>query len=215
MEKLNIEGWEWLDKYDSYDCPYCFVSVSPKRTMCTINKIDVYSKEKIHVASDFIKSYLYFCNLCGRPTFQDGLQNNEYFPKKIFGQKIELPEKYKEIQEGFEELKKCISVNAFTAAVMIGRKLLTIIAYNYPQISDEIKKKIENNQIKFIECVDELKKINALPFINHYLFDIVRKLGNNANHQLEQRSKDDAKEIYEALELIMRTLEKADKNKKV
>lgn len=96
---------------------------------------------------------------------------------------------------------------------MIGRKLLTIITYNYPEISNEIKKKIENGEIKFSECADELKRIRVLPPINHHLFDKIRKLGNNANHQLEQRSKDDAKEIYEALELIMKTLEKAEDKK--
>lgn len=203
MEKIN-KDWECCEEYESYECPYCSILVSPLKTLIT---------KKWLRSGEYIYSYLYFCNHCGRPTFKDGLQNNELFPKKIFGEKIELPERYKEIQEGFEELRKCMSINAFTAAVMIGRKLLIIITYNYPQISDEIKKKIENNQINFFNCVDELKKMNVLPSINHYLFDMVRKLGNNANHQLEQRSKNDANEIYKAIKLIMKIFENAEDKK--
>lgn len=203
MGKLST-GWEWDNKFDSYECPYCLVLVSPVKTLKTKNYLQ---------PNKSIYSYLYFCNNCGRPTFQDGLKNNESFPKKPFGQKIELPEKYQEIQEGFEELKKCISVDAFTAAVMIGRKLLTIITYNYPEISDKTKTKIEEGSINFSESVHELKEIHALPPINYHLLDKIRKLGNDANHKLVQKSKKEAKEIYEAIELIMKTFENAEDKK--
>lgn len=204
MEKISF-NWITYDKYDSYECSYCLVTVSPYKVWIAKN-----SFKSAYDIPYSISSYLYFCNHCGRPTFKDGLQNNELFPKKIYGKKIELPERYKEIKEAFEELRKCISVNAFTAAVMMGRKILTIITYNYPETSNEIKKKIESGQIKFFECVVELKKIYALPAINHHLFDKIKNLGNDANHQLEQRSEKDAKEIYEAIELIMKTFEKAE-----
>lgn len=209
MEKIN-KDWALSQQYRSYECPYCSILVSPSKSMEALDF--VYFRNK---PAKKIYSYLYFCNNCGRPTFQDGFKNNELFPKKIFGQKIELPKKYKEIQEGFEELKKCISVNSFTAAVMIGRKLLTIITYNYPETSNEIKMKIKDSQIKFIDCVDELKRIHVLPSINHHLFNKVRELGNCANHQLEQRTEDDAKEIYKAIELIMKTFENAEDKKEI
>lgn len=204
MEKVN-NSWEWYSQYDSYECPYCLVLVSPSKTMITKNSI-----RNIYNGLDYVYSYLYFCNNCGRPTFQDGFKSNELFPKKIFGREIEISEEYKKIQKAFNELRKCISVNAFTAAVMIGRKLLAIITFNYPETSDEIKTKIEKGLIKFSECVDELKKIRALPIINHHLLDKIRKMGNDANHELNEKTEEDAKEIYNAIELIMKTFENAE-----
>lgn len=125
---------------------------------------------------------IYLCHNCDGPNiFND---DNSQIPGRLFGDSV----KYINdplVNNLYEEARRCYSVNAYTSVVMCCRKLLMNIA-----VSDGAK---EGKSFAFY--IDYLEENRFIPQQGNSWVDQIRKLGNQANHKINQISKDEAELI--------------------
>jgi hypothetical protein len=165
-------------KGKSYTCGYCGLNSGPSRKY--------YCNDKTHAYGD-----IYICPNCNRPTFisYDG---KEQVPGAILGEEIEhLPS---DIEQLYDEARKCISVNAFTSAVLSCRKLLMNVS---------VSKGAESGK-SFAYYVSFLEENHFIPPNSRVWVDHIRKKGNEATHEIPSLSKDDAIELLEFTEMLLR-----------
>lgn len=99
-----------------------------------------------------------------------------------------------EVIELYEEARSAASANAFTAAVMVCRKLLM-------NISVDLGAK---PNLKFVQYVNFLAENSFVsPRMKEYT-DYLRTLGNDANHEIDHRTKDDAEIAIDFIAAIIR-----------
>lgn len=148
------------------------------------------------------KQSIYICHHCNAPTVFDFYGNNTIgvFPgKNIKG----LPE---EIEEIYNEARACISVGAYTGAVMLFRKILMNFA---------VKEGAEENN-NFLYYVNYLCDNGSVHKKHIKQADNVRKISNEANHELENRTEEEAMEHFKFIEfLLLNNYEFADEKETV
>ena len=136
-----------------------------------------------------VTAWIYICPICKNPTFFDEYSQ---VPGVAVGQKVEnLPE---EISMLYEEIRKTTSQEAYTAAVLACRKLLMHIA---------VEKGAKKN-LNFVDYVDYLAKNHYAPPNSEPWIDRIRQKGNEANHEIKIMSKNDALEIINFLEMLLK-----------
>jgi hypothetical protein len=120
--------------------------------------------------------------------------NKARIPGQLVGNKVKhLP---KEVEDIYEEARKCVTVNAYTGCVMLCRKLLMNIA---------VHKGAPKNQT-FASYVDYLCNNGYVSGDNKIWADLVRNKGNDANHEIPKMSPADAEELIEFLELVLKSV---------
>lgn len=133
---------------------------------------------------------IYICHFCHKPTFFD--RSGAQAPGQTFGESVShLPD---EVETLYNEARDCISVNAFTASILCSRKLLMNIAVS--KGADEGK--------KFIEYIDYLSGKGYVPPDGKDWVDHIRKIGNEATHEIKIKSPEDAKELISFLEMLLK-----------
>ncbi|MBI2419438.1 MAG: DUF4145 domain-containing protein [Ignavibacteriales bacterium] len=90
----------------------------------------------------------------------------------------------------------CFSINAFTAAVLICRKLLMHIAVTLG--ADEGK--------QFIFYVEFLEKMGYIPPGGKGWVDYIRKKGNEATHEIVMMTKDEAGDLIAFSEMLLKII---------
>lgn len=128
---------------------------------------------------------------CGKPTYFDmgGIQ----YPGFPFGNKINnIPSK--EVEQLYEEARRCTSASAFTATVLSCRKLLKHIA---------VEKGAPEGK-PFIEYVQYLSDKNYVPPDGKGWVDYIRQKGNEANHEIVLMKKEDAEDLLNFSEMLLR-----------
>jgi hypothetical protein len=149
-----------------------------------------YATESSHVGSKLIAS-IYICHTCGNPTYFD--KNGNQTPGALIGNNINhIPDQ--NIEKLYKEARICFSSGAYTSLVMCCRKLLMNISVN--QGASEGK--------NFVEYVNYLNDNNYIPPNGKEWVDSIRKLGNEANHKIEFKSKEDAIRIATFTEMLLR-----------
>lgn len=173
-QTVQIEG-------ESFTCGYCGSASGPSRGyICSNSRYPITEYAKILI-----------CPTCNYPTFINS-STLKQVPSPKFGKEVEfLPE---EIEQLYNEARKCISVNAYTPAVLACRKLLMNIAFN---------KGAEEGK-KFIYYVEYLNDNHYIPPNGKGWVDHIRVKGNEATHEITSMSKDDAIELLEFTELLLR-----------
>src|SRR2546423_15102488 len=68
-------------------------------------------------------AYIYICHVCMRPTF---FFQNEQSPGSTFG--TEVKHLQRDVEALYRQARDCMSVSAFTAAVLLCRKILMNVA---------------------------------------------------------------------------------------
>jgi Domain of unknown function (DUF4145) len=166
----------------SYKCGYCGAQVGPsKRYTCISGK----STAPIREGS------IYICPNCNKPTFIN-IKGKEQVPGPIVGENIEfLPE---DVEQLYDEARKCISVNAYTASVLACRKILMNVA---------VSKGAEPGK-SFASYVTFLEDNHFIPPNSRDWVDHIRKKGNEATHEIPNISKEDAIELLEFVEMLLR-----------
>ena len=93
----------------------------------------------------------------------------------------------------YNEIRNCMSANAFTSAVLSARKLLMHIGVN---CGAEEGKSFEY----YVNYLDENGYVskNCKKWV-----DIIRKKGNEANHEIQIFNEQDAKQIIKFLEIMI------------
>ncbi|WP_249871625.1 DUF4145 domain-containing protein [Oceanobacillus saliphilus] len=161
----------------SYKCGYCGNIAGPSR---------YYETE-----SNGGKGYIYICPTCNRPTYKNSY-TDEQTPGPIFGNEVEhLPNG---IEELYEEARNCIKVNAYTSSVLSCRKLLMNVS---------VMKGAEPGK-RFAFYVDFLEDNHFIPPDSREWVDHIRKKGNEATHEIPSISKEDAIELLDFTEMLLR-----------
>jgi hypothetical protein len=162
----------------SYVCGYCGSSISSDKAY--VSRTPGYAIDHPRI---------YICHVCSKPTF---IYNGITTPAAPLGNPVQkLPA---DIMALYEEIRSSTSVNAFTAAVLAARKLLMHIA---------VEKGAPTNK-KFIEYVNYLDTNHYTPPNSRGWVDKIRKLGNDANHEIVIMNSDQAKLILTFLEMILK-----------
>lgn len=139
---------------------------------------------------------IYICSYCGYPVFKiPGKGGRVTFrPSPPMGEPIKhVPS---EVSELYEEARRCFSVGAPTAAVMLFRKILMHVAVD----------RGADNGMKFVEYVDHLDKTGEIPKGSKDWIEPIRKLGNFANHELPKIAPGDAEKMLKFTEMLLKLI---------
>ena len=166
-----------------------------KNYVCGYCGSDITSKEGYYLSDSAGKmtdeGYIYICHKCNKPTyFSSTLQTpgcafGKFFEKKIF------PDENTYLL--YEEIRNCMAVHSYTAAVLAARKLLMHIGVN---CGAEEGKTFEF-YVNYLNDNGYVSK-NCKKWI-----DIIRKKGNEANHEIQIFDETDAKQIIKFIEIML------------
>lgn len=133
---------------------------------------------------------IYICSHCQMPTF---IWAELQSPGNKYGNDVAgITDNLKQL---YNEARSCYSVGAYTGVVLLCRKLLM-------NISIELGAK---SGIKFIEYVNYLEKENYITARSKSWVDKIRTVGNEATHRAEVKTKEDAANLINFCEMIMKT----------
>ncbi|MBC8450233.1 MAG: DUF4145 domain-containing protein [Chloroflexi bacterium] len=116
----------------------------------------------------------------------------EQVPGAPFGRDVSnLPA---DIERLYQEARDCMKACAYTCAVLACRKMLLHVAVN-------MGAPIEN--LKFVQCVDYLETRGYVPPNARGWIDRIRDKGNEANHEINIMSKQEAEDIISLVEMLL------------
>jgi len=132
---------------------------------------------------------IYICPNCSLPSL---FSYHVQIPGPIIGNKINnVPA---DIEALYMEARQAYSVNAFTASVMVCRKLLMHIA---------VQKGAKAGQT-FHQYVDYLGQNHFVPPDGMGWVDHIRDKGNDANHEIVIMKKEDAEDLITFIEMLLK-----------
>lgn len=169
-----------------YICGYCGILVSSDKgyPLYSLRK-DRYSNNR----ESGLLGGVFICSNCESPTF---IFDDKQIPGPIIGSDIKfLPD---QIEEIYNEIRKNISNNAHTSAVLLSRKLLMHIA---------VEEGAQEN-LKFVEYINYLEENNFLPPKSYNWVDKIREKGNEANHEIIIMTNEDSRILLIFIEMILR-----------
>lgn len=167
----------------SFTCGYCGMHITSDRGM-SLNTVYTPSNNRNDKAQG-----IYICTNCHMPTF---IYNDTQVPGVNFGNSVNnIPEKVSKV---YDEARKSFSVQAYTAVVLLCRKLLM-------HVSVDLGAK-EN--IRFIEYVDYLKENHYVPKNSEGWIDAIRKFGNKSTHDIIINTKEDAEKMIKFSEMLLK-----------
>lgn len=167
----------------SFTCGYCGMHITSDRGM-SLNTAYTPSSNRNDKAQG-----IYICTNCHMPTF---IYNDTQVPGVNFGNSVNnIPEKVSKV---YDEARQSFSVQAYTAVVLLCRKLLM-------HVSVDLGAK-EN--IRFIEYVDYLKENHYVPKNSEGWIDAIRKFGNKSTHDIIINTKEDAEKMIKFSEMLLK-----------
>lgn len=175
---MNWNTWQRLENLSAkaFTCGYCGKEIG--------------TTHGYHHEGSGPHTKIYICTNCGCPTFfnQEGAQN----PGPLLGRNIEnLPS---DISEIYREIRDSIKVGNYTAAQLLGRKLIMHLA-----VSVAGAKEGET----FVQYVEHLKSANYIPPNGETWINYVKELGNEKNHEIKIGKIDEAKSILKFIEVLL------------
>ena len=179
----NDENWAAQQKLESlaFTCGHCN------------NHVASSSGYKLGVHRDGSGQQLggiYICTHCMCPTIR--FPNGEHIPDVAFGSAVRhVPD---ELNELYDEARRCTSNGGYTAAVLLCRKMLMHIGVQ--QGADEGK--------NFLHYVDHLADNGFVPPNGRQWVDHIRKIGNEANHEIRLMERDQANDLISFIEMLLK-----------
>lgn len=132
----------------------------------------------------------YICPNCQGLTFHT--PEGDLFPSPSFGNSVQhVPD---DLNELYEEARRCTSHNCYTAAVLCCRKMLMNIAVNQGA----------KEGLKFIQYVNYLSDNGYTPPNGKHWVDHIRNKGNEATHEIAVMSPVDAQELLIFVEMLLK-----------
>ncbi|WP_281979776.1 DUF4145 domain-containing protein [Tenacibaculum mesophilum] len=184
----------WKEAYKvpskEYKCGFCEREIASELGFAAIGTVSA-NKYGRHESYEGIKGSIYICYNCKYPTFFD--EDNEQYPDTSFGNLIKHI-KEKEVEDLYQEARRCMSSHSYTSTVMCCRKLLMNIS-----VSEGAKE-----GLSFVDYVNYLKDNNYIPPNGLKWVDEIRKHGNTANHRIVLKTKDEALKILLFTEMLLK-----------
>lgn len=140
------------------------------------------------------RNRIYICPFCKNPTafIYSGCLGYEQYPGAGYGHEVDsLPP---DVGAMYGEVRRCIQYTAYTSAVLSMRKLLMHVAVE--QGADE--------GMHFVKCIDYLDENYWIPPNGREWVDAIRKSGNEANHEIVISGEDDAKQLLDFVEMLLK-----------
>ena len=164
----------------NFTCGYCGAYVSSDKGMPLVDQGRVNPTESIGV---------YICTNCYMPTF---IYDDIQVPGNRYGVAVSgVP---KDVNDVYEEARSCYGANAFTGVVLLCRKLLMHVAVDLGA----------KDNLKFVEYVNYLNENHVVSVKSHDWVDQIRKYGNEATHEIQVNTKEDAQKIIKFCEMILK-----------
>jgi len=191
---LLNDGWEGLTSLDvfSFKCGFCGNRVA--------SQIGAHNRHHLidgggDIGRKVLRGAIRACTFCGKPTYfgqwfrwqtsgwEEIDEDREQIPGVVPGQPIEhMPD---EVTQLYDEARQCFSLNAYTPAVLAFRKLLMHVAVD----------KGANQGQNFLEYVNYLDSKKYLGADGKLWVDLIRKKGNELNHEIVLMSEEDANNL--------------------
>ncbi len=165
----------------AFVCGYCNTSVS---------SVKGYKLGAQSDGSGLQIGAIYICPNCGGPVFFT--PNNHYMPAPLLGNSVQhVPN---DLNELYEEARRCTGESCYTAAVLLCRKMLMNIAVEQGA----------SDGLRFIEYVNYLSDEGFTPPNGKHWVDHIRKKGNEATHEIALMNENDARELLIFVEMLLR-----------
>lgn len=133
--------------------------------------------------------YIYICPSCHAPQIVDFFGST--YPNSIQGKLIKkLPE---DVEKCYNEARLAFSIGAYTGAVMLFRKILM----NLSVVEGAKAGGSFAGYVTYL-CDNGFVHKKQIQQAEH-----LKKLGNDANHQLESRTKEEAEDLLHFVELLL------------
>jgi hypothetical protein len=176
-----VSNWVNLRQIEpkAYDCGYCGAYVASNQGYQGIR------------GNRYV--YIYICPNCQLPTYIDELDHK--VPGTPYGNPVEHISS-DEVQILYDEVRRCMSINAYTAAVLCCRKLLMNIAVS----------KGASEGLRFIQYVEFLSNQGFIPPDAREWVDHIRQKGNEATHEIAIMSRFDAEELVNFVEMLLKLI---------
>ncbi|HIG94327.1 MAG: hypothetical protein QT05_C0020G0005 [archaeon GW2011_AR13] len=168
---------------------YAADNLSSKSFICWNCNNQVASSKGYKTFDEQFLKRVYICPHCAAPNIYDveGKTPISSLPGKEIKK---LPEN---IQNVYDEVRKCMQTNSFTGAVMLMRKIIMNIA---------VHEGAEENK-SFVYYVNYLCDNGIVHKKSKKKADSIRDLGNDANHEIENRTQEEAQNCLGFIELLL------------
>lgn len=163
----------------NYDCGHCRTHVAPSIGFFTEGHPNIN------------QGAILICPLCSMPT--TFTSRSGQIPQPIYGAPI-IGITNPEIQSLYDEACKSYGAQAYTGAVMLGRKVLMNLA---------VQNGAKQN-LTFAEYVNFLSDNGWVPPNGKNWVDQIRQKGNEANHELRVMKKSDADQVLRFLAMLLK-----------
>lgn len=138
-----------------------------------------------------VVAFIYICHHCKNPTYFS--RSGDQVPGSAFGGTVEhIPEV--DVRPLYEEARSYMKVSAYTAAILCCRKLLMNVA-----VAQGAKE-----GLTFAAYVDYLADQGYLPPNGTKWVSHIRKKGNEATHEIRIMAREDAEELIEFSEMLLK-----------
>lgn len=136
---------------------------------------------------------IYICPKCEKPTAFVTIDGEQVqVPGAPYGVAVShVPD---DVNAVYSEARRCIQSTAYTAAVLALRKLLMHVA---------VDKGAEPNK-RFVDYVDFLDSEHYIPPNGREWVDALRKMGNDATHEINVMGENDAKRLLDFAEMLLK-----------
>lgn len=164
-----------------YKCGYCGTDTSPATGWHTDRELG-------------FGSFCLICTFCNKPSFIQvkGTRVLETTPQAMMGSDIVgLPT---DIDALYNEARKATGSGAYTAAVLTCRKILMHVAVEKGASPD----------LSFLQYVNFLAEENIIPNGGRDWVDYIRRKSNEANHEINIMSLQDAEDLVTFTEMLLR-----------
>ena len=169
----------------SYTCGYCGNPLASEHG---------YSASSVHTFSNHRHmAYIYICHFCNRPTYFD--YEGEQIPGSAYGNEVNNISE-ETVAKLFQEARRATSANCYTAAVLSCRKLLMHISVSKGAKQGE----------SFAFYVKYLSENHFVPPGAQVWVDHIRDKGNEANHEIVIMNSNDAKELIDFCEMLLKII---------
>jgi len=132
---------------------------------------------------------------CDKPTFiqeEFTTKSKFFYPSPTYGDKVDhIP---KDVEQIYNEARRCMKSNAHTASVLCCRKLLMHLA---------VEEGAKEN-LKFFQYVNYLADKGYVPPNGKEWVEYIKDKGNEANHEIVMMSQKEAEKLIDFLEMLLK-----------